>query len=78
VVLNGVPEFVRNDQLTEVVEEILLPVEINVNKTVEPAQTFKLVPICKGFVEKLAFNCPQTLPKFIKKRRNNTSIFFII
>jgi hypothetical protein len=78
VELNEVPEFVTKDQLTDVVEDILLPVEIKVNNTEEPAQTFKVVPVCKGFVEKLAFNCPQAGLRLKKKRRNKPSSFFII
>lgn len=39
VELNGVPLFVVKVQLTLVVDEILLPVEIKVNKTLDPAQT---------------------------------------
>ena len=63
VELKGVPELVTKVQFTVVDEEILLPVEIKVNKTEDPAHTFKFVPECKGFVEKLAFNCPFTLPE---------------
>ena len=39
VELNGVPLFVVKVQLTFVVGEILLPVEMNVKSTLEPAQT---------------------------------------
>ena len=35
---NAVPEFVEKDQLTVVVCVMLLPVVINVNKTLEPEQ----------------------------------------
>jgi hypothetical protein len=81
VELNEVPEFVTKDQLTEVVEEILLPVEIKVNNTEEPAQTFKVVPVCKGFVEKLALNCPSTLleskrSKRMKENLKDVMVFF--
>ncbi len=67
--LKGVPELVTNVQFTVVDEEILLPVEIKVNKTEDPAHTFKFVPECSGFVEKLAFNCPLTFPD--KKNKRN-------
>jgi hypothetical protein len=38
-VVKGVPEMVLKVQFTVVVEMILLPVEIKVNKTVDPEHT---------------------------------------
>jgi len=57
----GVPELVVNAQFTVVVEVILLPVEIKVNKTVDPEHTVNwLLLLYIGFVVKFAFNCPST------------------
>jgi hypothetical protein len=40
VKLNAVPEFVVNVQLTNVVDDMLLPVDMKVKSTLDPAQTF--------------------------------------
>ncbi len=59
-VVNGVPELVVNAQFTLVGAVMLLPVEMNVNKTLDPEQTFRFEPTKIGLVEKFAFNCPST------------------
>ena len=70
----GVPVPV-NCQLTFVEELIPLPVETNENRTVEPAQTSRVLldELYWGLVTKLALNCPQAeLPKVktVKNKMN--------
>ena len=51
VKLNAVPVIVVNVQLTAVVDDMLLPVDIKVKSTLDPAQTFNwLLLLYKGFV----------------------------
>jgi len=75
-----VPELVVNVQLTLVAEDILLPVEMKVNKTLEPAQIFNslLELLYRGLVEKFAFNCPEAFPKKKSRKKNKLSSCLIM